>query len=97
MSNSLDPDQDQHSVGPDLGQNCLQRLSAVEGIATSKERLKIGLMFFYRYSKFAYEDIREVHKRRYLLQPIAIEVFSSDGRNYLLAFPRKVRNKVYSK
>ncbi|XP_061381193.1 WD repeat and FYVE domain-containing protein 3 isoform X2 [Danaus plexippus] len=48
-------------------------------------------------SKFLYEDIREVHKRRYLLQPIALEVFSSDGRNYLLAFPRKVRNKVYSR
>ena len=28
MSNSLDPDQDRHSVGPDLGPNCLQRLSA---------------------------------------------------------------------
>ena len=26
MSNGLDPDQDQHSVGPDLGPNCLQRL-----------------------------------------------------------------------
>ncbi|XP_073949629.1 WD repeat and FYVE domain containing 3 bchs isoform X5 [Choristoneura fumiferana] len=48
-------------------------------------------------NKFLYEDIREVHKRRYLLQPIALEVFSSDGRNYLLAFPRKVRNKVYSR
>ncbi|XP_059046581.1 WD repeat and FYVE domain-containing protein 3 [Achroia grisella] len=48
-------------------------------------------------SKFLYEDIREVHKRRYLLQPIALEVFSSDGRNYLLAFPRKVRTKVYSR
>ncbi|XP_026315295.1 WD repeat and FYVE domain-containing protein 3 isoform X1 [Hyposmocoma kahamanoa] len=48
-------------------------------------------------SKFLYEDIREVHKRRYLLQPTALEVFSSDGRNYLLAFPRKVRNKVYSR
>ncbi|KAK3103345.1 hypothetical protein FSP39_018631 [Pinctada imbricata] len=48
-------------------------------------------------SKFAYEDIREVHKRRYLLQPIAVEVFSSDGQNYLLAFPRKLRNKVYAK
>ncbi|RZF45662.1 hypothetical protein LSTR_LSTR010613 [Laodelphax striatellus] len=45
-------------------------------------------------SKFAYEDIREVLKRRYLLQPMALEVFSGDGRNYLLAFPRKVRNKV---
>lgn len=48
-------------------------------------------------SKFPYEDIREVHKRRYLLQPIALEVFSGDGRNYLLAFPRKVRNKVYQR
>ena len=26
--NGLDPDQDQHSVGTDLGPNCLQRLSA---------------------------------------------------------------------
>ena len=29
VSNSLDPDQAQHFVGPDLGLNCLQRLSAV--------------------------------------------------------------------
>lgn len=48
-------------------------------------------------SKFAYEDIREVHKRRYLLQPIALEIFSNDGRNYLLVFPRKCRNKVYER
>jgi WD repeat and FYVE domain-containing protein 3 len=48
-------------------------------------------------SKFSYEDVREVHLRRYLLQPIALEVFSSDGRNYLLAFSRKVRNKVYQR
>ena len=26
MSYSLDPDQDRHSVSPDLGPNCLQRL-----------------------------------------------------------------------
>ena len=31
VSNSFDPDQDRHSVGPDLGPNCLQRLSALEG------------------------------------------------------------------
>ncbi|VDK47032.1 unnamed protein product [Anisakis simplex] len=48
-------------------------------------------------SKFAYDDIREVHRRRYLLQPIAIEVFSADGRNYLLAFPKRMRNRVYQK
>ena len=28
MSNSLDSDQDRHSVGPDLGPICLQRLPA---------------------------------------------------------------------
>ncbi|CAG2101979.1 unnamed protein product [Medioppia subpectinata] len=48
-------------------------------------------------SKFAFEDIKEVHKRRYLLQPIALEVFSLDGRNSLIVFPRKIRNKVYSR
>ena len=28
MSKGLDQDQDRHFVGPDLDQNCLQRLSA---------------------------------------------------------------------
>ena len=37
MSNSLDPDQARHLVGPDLGPNCLQRLSAD---ATSMQRVK---------------------------------------------------------
>ena len=27
VSNRMDPDQDQHCVGPDLGPNCLQKLS----------------------------------------------------------------------
>ncbi|XP_068245244.1 WD repeat and FYVE domain-containing protein 3 isoform X2 [Palaemon carinicauda] len=48
-------------------------------------------------SKFNYDEIREVHQRRYLLQPIALEIFSSDGRNYLLALPRKLRNKTYQR
>ena len=48
-------------------------------------------------SKFAYENIREVHNRRYLLQEIAMEIFSNDGRNYLLVFPRKCRNKIYER
>ena len=30
MSNSLDADQDRQTVGPDLGPNCLQRLSEVD-------------------------------------------------------------------
>ena len=36
VSNSLDPDQTRHFVGPDLGPNCLQMLSADD---TSKEEL----------------------------------------------------------
>lgn len=48
-------------------------------------------------NKFGYDDIKEVHKRRYLLQPIALEIFSADGRNYLLTFPRKIRDRVYQK
>ncbi|XP_050072593.1 WD repeat and FYVE domain-containing protein 3 [Anopheles maculipalpis] len=48
-------------------------------------------------SKIFYEDIREIHKRRYLLQPIALEIFCGSGQNYLLSFPQKVRNKVFQK
>ena len=36
VSNSLDPDQARHFVGPDLGPNCLQRLSADD---TSRQRV----------------------------------------------------------
>ena len=35
VSNRLDPDQTRHIVGPDLGLNCLQRLSADD---TSKQK-----------------------------------------------------------
>ena len=37
VSNSLDPEQARHCVGPDLGPNCLQRLSADD---TSMLRVK---------------------------------------------------------
>ena len=37
VSNDLDLDQDQHFVGPDLGPNCLQKLSA-----GGKSRNKLG-------------------------------------------------------
>ena len=38
VSNSLDPDQSQCFVGPDLGPNCLQRLSADD---LSRQRVNI--------------------------------------------------------
>ena len=39
VSNSLDPDKDRHSVSPDLGPNCLQRLSA-ESKSQSKQKMR---------------------------------------------------------
>ena len=41
VSNVFDPGQDQHSVGPDLGPNCLQQLSADDKVAASKEKVKL--------------------------------------------------------
>ena len=38
VSNTLDPDQDRHSVGPDLGPNCLPILSLDDN---SKKIVKI--------------------------------------------------------
>ena len=41
--NGLDPDQERHSVGPDLGPNCLQRLSADDKSHSKQEkRLSTG-------------------------------------------------------
>ena len=46
-SSLTDPDQDRHSVGPDLGPNCLQRLSADD-----KSRYEELRDFFFDYSIF---------------------------------------------
>ncbi|OQR95008.1 vacuolar protein sorting-associated protein 53 [Achlya hypogyna] len=44
-----------------------------------------------------YDEISELHKRRYLLQHVAIELFAHDGRNYLIAFGSgKQRERVFS-
>ena len=40
VSNSLYADQNQHFVGPDLGSNCLQRRSADDKVAASKEKVE---------------------------------------------------------
>ena len=47
--------------------------------------------------KWHYNDIQEVHKRRYLLQNVGIEIFSADGRNYLFALKKSDRDKVITK
>mmetsp|Transcript_12674 Transcript_12674/g.20670 ORF Transcript_12674/g.20670 Transcript_12674/m.20670 type:complete len:954 (+) Transcript_12674:301-3162(+) len=47
--------------------------------------------------KWSYADIREVHKRRYLLRPVAIELFITDGRNALLVFDIDKRDEVFNR
>ena len=43
VSNGSDPDQDRHFACPDLGPNCLQRLSADDKNASSKKKDKFNL------------------------------------------------------
>ena len=40
VANGLDPDQDRHSVGPDLGPNYLQKLSANAQVKVSEVIVK---------------------------------------------------------
>lgn len=44
------------------------------------------------------EDIRSLHKRRYLFQDVALEVFLVTGKTCLLAFASaRVRDNLYAK
>lgn len=45
--------------------------------------------------KFKFSDIAMIHKRRYLLQPAAIEIVLCSGLNLLLVFDVRERNIVY--
>ena len=45
VSNSSDQDQDQCSVGSDMGPNCLPRLSTDEKVVTSKQRAILVWVF----------------------------------------------------
>ena len=49
VSKRLDPDQDRHSVGPDLVPNCLQRLSAGDTtfLLARKDLIELILQKFY--------------------------------------------------
>ena len=44
MSKVLDPDLDRYSVVPDLGPNCLQRISADNKVAASKDRVTFKVL-----------------------------------------------------
>lgn len=47
-------------------------------------------------SKWSYEDVKDVRRGRYLLRDCALEIYSVDGKNSLLAFSdRTSRDAVY--
>ncbi|CAO3574654.1 unnamed protein product [Mortierella alpina] len=46
--------------------------------------------------KWRFEDIKEVHRRRYLLRNVALELFFVDGRNYLINLNLQQRDLVYT-
>lgn len=47
-----------------------------------------------RVIRWAHVDVEQVLRRRYLLRPVAIEIFSVDGRNSLLVFELADRDRV---
>jgi len=47
---------------------------------------------------YHYKEIKEVHRRRYLLRNVAMEIFEVNGRNSLVAFDNlKVRDQIYNR
>ena len=57
MSNSLDPDQARHFVGPDLDPNCLQRLSADDRF-TCRQKVKYYQKIMQKH-KLVWENINK--------------------------------------
>ncbi|KAJ3336562.1 hypothetical protein HDU93_002592 [Gonapodya sp. JEL0774] len=47
--------------------------------------------------KWAYESIKEVHKRKFLFRNVGLEIFLVDGRNFLITLDPKDRETVYSR
>lgn len=54
-------------------------------------------LFLFRCTKWSYIQIREVHKRRYLLRHCAMEVFSNDGQSLFMIFHLSQRDRIYQK
>ena len=56
MSNGLDPDQDRHSVGSDLGRNCLKRLTVEDKSTLGNDKSCFsGYVAHEAYSFFIYK------------------------------------------
>ena len=59
VSNVLDPDQEQHFDGPDLGLNCLQRLSEYDKSPIARKEL--SSLIFEKYCLLIFECSGKVH------------------------------------
>ena len=73
MSNSLDPDQARRFVGPDLGPNCLPRLSADD---TGRQRVKHVI---YGKNKFLWKEQVSMERTSFygkLFLPIQINIIA---------------------
>lgn len=64
-----------------------------------KEREKLNVKDeLHAYSQLAFSSMRELHKRRYQLQNVGIELFYMNGSNFLLVFESPAeRNDIYNK
>ena len=60
---------------------------------TKKEIFEKTLKGFWLYS-FYYVEINEIHKKKYLHQNNAIEIFLKNGKNYYLTFNMDIRDKL---
>ena len=60
MSNSSDPDQARHFVGPDLGPNCLQRLSVGKDVLDTVFALILILLSHLAENPCGYDNF-EIH------------------------------------
>ena len=63
MSNSLDLDQARHFVGPDLGPNCLQRLSADDTCRQSVLHSHICMQHMYLVGLQVYSAVAQLVER----------------------------------
>ncbi|XP_010219139.1 PREDICTED: LOW QUALITY PROTEIN: WD repeat- and FYVE domain-containing protein 4 [Tinamus guttatus] len=50
-----------------------------------------------RCSRYSYDDIKEIHLMRFLLQEIALEIFFKDGYSKFLVFHDSDRNKIFKR
>ena len=88
MPNSLDPDQARRSVGPDLGPNCLQKLSADD---TSRQRVKF-FSITNNYGNSLSINAAGLHTHTFLLQSIIRVAFTT--KKHQFAFKTEI-NVMY--